>query len=562
MRRIAVCDAETDPFKRNRVPAPFIWGWYDGDEYLCFRTTEELVSHLSAFDGIVYAHNGGRFDWHFLLPYAEAYDEIMLINGRIAKMHIGACELRDSYNIIPVPLSAYKKDDIDYSIMEPDVRDLPCNMRKIKKYLKSDCIYLYELVTRFISDYGMQMTQAGAAMKQWTKISNLPTPSTDKNFYDEISAYYYGGRVQCFQSGIIERLVSVSDINSAYPYAMLHKHPYSSNYSQREGYAENADFYKVRCISRGAFPFRGLGLSDGRTAAGLAFPDDDVPREYTITKWEYAAAIETNTIECVEVLESISFMGHQDFSEYVNYFYELRNVCKANDDVAGSLFAKLFMNSLYGKFAANPAAYSNYMIVPMNVIAGLPATGWKFSGEFGPWGLAEAPLEEDRQRYYNVATGASITGFVRAMLWRAICASKGVIYCDTDSITAESASVVYGGNLGQWKHEGNFDRCGIAGKKLYIMRGANGWYEDSDGKTLYSPTVKPAGCERLYKTASKGAKLTRSQLWHVAKGGNVEHVAEAPTFSPKKEPVFTNRKIRFTAPTSTIVKDCKESEDM
>lgn len=547
-RNISVCDCETDPFKRNRVPKPFIWGWFDGEEYKCFNTTDELAEYLCGYDGICYAHNGGRFDWHFLLPYADPYDEIMLINGRISKMRLGACELRDSINIIPVPLSAYKKDDIDYAIMEEEERDKPKNKIIIRKYLKSDCKYLFELVFRFIEDYGLQLTQAGAAMKQWVKISGTKAPQTNGEFYEALSPYYYGGRVQCFKSGIIERKFKVFDINSAYPYAMLSKHPYSDNYSHVEGFAKNADFYKVRCISHGAFPFRGLGLSDGQTAAGLSFPCDDVLREYTVTKWEYYAALETGTVEDVEVLESITFMTHMDFSEYVTHFFELREQCKKNGDEAGRLFAKLFMNSLYGKFAANPANYKNYMIVPMDVIGGLESVGWEFSGEFGPWGLAESPLSEDRQRYYNVATGASITGYVRAMLWRAICSSKGAIYCDTDSIAVEceGAGVVLGEKLGEWKHEGDFDKAGIAGKKLYIMRGAPGWWTTSDGKTVYNKQ-KPRGAERLYKTASKGAKLTHAQLWRVAKGEHVEYVPEAPTFSPKKAPVFTKRKIKFTA---------------
>lgn len=547
-RAISVCDAETDPFKRNRVPKPFVWGWYNGDDYLVFDTTDELVEHIKDFDGICYAHNGGRFDWHFLLPYADAYDEVMLINGRISKMMIGKCELRDSINIIPVPLSAYKKDEIDYAIMEEGERDKPENKRVIRKYLKSDCIYLFELVSRFIGDYGLQLTLAGACMKQWVKISEQEAPVTNGEFYDKLFPYYYGGRVQCFESGIIEEEFSVFDINSAYPFAMLHSHPYSENYSHTEGFNPNADFYTVRCISRGAFPFRGLGLLDGKTSAGLSFPIDDTVRIYTVTKWEYAAAIETSTIEMVDVLESISFMTHMDFSVYVNHFYEMRDVCKKAGDKAGSLFCKFFMNSLYGKFAANPSNYKNYMIVPMDVIGGLESQGWSFSGEFGCWGLAESPLDEERQRFYNVATGASITGFVRAMLWRAICASKGVIYCDTDSIAVRDVGdgVVLGGMLGQWKHEGDFDRAGIAGKKLYIMRGAAGWWEDENGNTVHQ-AVKPVGGERLYKTASKGAKLTRAQLWHVAKGGNVEFEPIAPTFSPKKAPVFTKRKLRFTA---------------
>lgn len=548
-RKISVCDAETDPFKRNRVPKPFIWGWYDGEEYLCFKTTDELVAHLERFDGICYAHNGGRFDWHFLLPYAEAYDEVMLINGRISKMRIGLCELRDSINIIPVPLKAYKKDDIDYSIMEAGERDKPANMKKIKEYLKSDCVYLFELIQRFIQDYGMQLTQAGAAMKQWVKISGAKAPVSSGEFYDEISPYYYGGRVQCFKSGIIDGHYQVYDINSAYPYAMLHQHPYSDNFARVEGFTPRADFYRVRCISHGAFPFRGLGLSDGQTAAGLAFPSDHVEREYFVTKWEYDAAVDTATIERAEVLESLVFMTHTDFSDYVNHFYAYRQKCKENGDEAGRLFGKLFLNSLYGKFAANPANYKNYMIVPMEVIGGLEAVGWQFSGEFGCWGLAESPLAEDRQRYYNVATGASITGFVRAMLWRAICSSKGAVYCDTDSIVVQKRGddVKLGDKLGQWKHEGDFDRLGIAGKKLYILRGAPGWWMNENGDAFYKKGKCPPKCERLYKTASKGARLTKAQLWAVAKGETVEFVPEAPTFSPKKAPVFTKRKIRFTA---------------
>lgn len=548
-RAISVCDAETDPFKRNRIPKPFIWGWYDGSDYKTFKTTEALVEWLKEFDGICYAHNGGRFDWHFLLPYAEPYDEIMLINGRISKMRIGACELRDSINIIPVPLSAYKKDDIDYRIMEAEVRGIPANMIRIKKYLKSDCKYLFDLVTRFIGDYGLQLTQAGAAMKQWVKISKQAAPRTNGEFYDAIYPYYYGGRVQCFRSGIIDSTFKVYDINSAYPYAMLQPHPYSENFGISAGFRKNADFYRVRCISRGAFPYRGLGLSNGKKSAGLSFPSDDVEREYTVTKWEYYAAVETGTIYNVSVIESVSFMTHTDFSQYVNHFYEERNKCKANKDDAGSLLCKLLMNSLYGKFAANPSSYMNYMIVPMDVIAGLDRVGWQFAGEFGCWGLAQSPLDEERQRFYNVATGASITGYVRAMLWREICASKGVIYCDTDSIavTKAGSAISLGGALGQWKHEGDFDRAGIAGKKLYIMRGAPGWWVDENGGTIYQKGKAPKGASRLYKTASKGAKLTRSQLWSVAKGGNVEFIPDAPTFSPKKAPVFTKRKIRFTA---------------
>lgn len=529
-RSIAVADCETDPFQWGRVPQPFIWGFYDSEQYFQFTDTAKLVEFLSDQSIICYAHNGGKFDWHFLLPYLDPYSDVMIINGRIARVNLGCCELRDSYSILPIPLAAYKKDKIDYKIFEPDQRHKPHNWRKITEYLKSDCVYLYELISGFVDLYGLQITQASAAMAQWKKISDKKVPQSTKEFYERLSPYYYGGRVECFQSGIIEKKFSVYDINSAYPFAMLHEHPYSDDFMHITGFLDNADFYKVRCISRGAFPYRGMG--NPGEFAGLRFPNDNEMREYTITGWEFRAAQRTKTMQRAKVLESISFGDHTNFKQYIQHFYEMRLRAKAKGNDAESLFAKLLMNSLYGKFAANPENYKNYMIVPMDTIAGLEPMGWQFAGEIGPWGLAQAPLDESQMRYYNVATGASITGFVRAMLWEAICSCEGVLYCDTDSVAVErkGAGLLLGDALGQWKHEGDFDRAGIAGKKLYIFRGV------ADKKN-----------KREYKFASKGARLTQAQLWEVAAGTEVDFFNEVPTFSVSKPPVFTKRRIRYTA---------------
>lgn len=536
MRRIAVVDCETDPFQCGRVPKPFVWGYYDGERYRQWPenpvplNAKPFVKFLRDTPQICYAHNGGKFDWHFLLDQFEPYDDVMVINGRIAKGFIGLTECRDSYNILPVPLKAYKKDDIDYRLMEEDLRYKPENWRKISEYLKSDCIYLYELVSRFIDAFGLQLTQAGAAMAQWKKISMMDTPRTDAEFYERLSPYYYGGRVQCFRSGIVNTRFSVYDINSAYPRAMMESHPYTSEMEISDDYMPDADFYRVECVSRGAFPFRGEGNPE--EFAGLRFPDDNQVREYTITGWEYEAAKELGALSRVKVKESIYFPGRTDFRKYIEHFYNMRLRAKAKGNEAESLFAKLLMNSLYGKFAANPENYRNYIIVPMDMIPALDSQGWAFAGELGPWALGSAPLDESAQRFYNVATGASITGYVRAMLFRAIASSKGMLYCDTDSIACEKAGsfVKLGDQLGQWKHEGNFDKAGIAGKKLYIFRGVPG-----------------KGGKREIKLASKGARLTEAQLWELARGGDVEFISDVPTFSVRKAPAFVNRKIRYTA---------------
>lgn len=552
-RLIAVGDCETDPFKWMRVPRPFLWGFYDGLRYCSFRRTEDFIEHIKGQKIILYAHNGGKFDWHFVLPYINPYQDLMIINGRIARAHIGLCEVRDSYNILPVPLAAYKKDEIDYSIFEESVRDKPENWKRITDYLRSDCVYLHELITGFVQRFGLQITQASAAMNQWKKLSTSKVPQTTKEFYDTLSPFYYGGRVECFESGIVNTKFSGYDINSAYPEAMQHSHPYSAEFVRENRYVPGADFYKVRCVSKGAFPYRGEG--DPSEFAGLRFPRDNQLREYFVTGWEYAAALETKTVHSVMVLESIAFLDHITFGDYIDHFYQMRVEAKAHKDDAGSLFAKLLMNSLYGKFAANPQNYRNYMCVPLDLIGGLHEMGWDFAGELGPWGLAEAPLDDSQQRYYNVATGASITGFVRAKLLRGLMSSSAPLYCDTDFIAVrqKGAFVELGEKLGQWKFEGTFDRAGIAGKKLYVFRGA------PDGRGMRECDYCNEHFDRHYKHASKGARLSHKELWEVAQGKTVVWNNIVPTFSASqrsyvvnaktglKEPPFISRRIRYTA---------------
>ena len=71
MKRIATIDAETDPFKKGRVPKPFLWGWFDGKDYREFTDTRKAVAFIKKQNCICYAHNGGKFDFHYLLAYLE-----------------------------------------------------------------------------------------------------------------------------------------------------------------------------------------------------------------------------------------------------------------------------------------------------------------------------------------------------------------------------------------------------------------------------------------------------------------------------------------------------------
>jgi hypothetical protein len=521
-------DCETDPFKVGRVPQPFIWGLYDGanEVYEEFDTASDIVAYLRDRDVVVYAHNGGKFDYHYLRDHINSDDAIMVIAGRLARFKIGEAEFRDSMNLLVNPLRAFAKEEIDYTKLEEEVRAQ--HLEEIKKYLRSDCVNLWVTIQAYFDRFGRSMTQAGASMRYWKKhypVEFVPQSAAQAMMYRQ---FYYGGRVQCFEQGFKETPFDVVDINSAYPYAMLSNHPISrigeiSSHLPPEGKLERC-MIKLEGTAQGCFPYR-------TESNELYFPDDNVIREYCVTGWELVAALKLDACKIFRVKECHYFSQTVNFRDYILHFYEERLKAKANNDKMGDVFAKLFMNSLYGKFASDPEKYREYLIASDESYGEHAAKGYQIIKPWGERHLCARPLSEDKHKYYNVATAASITGYVRAHLFTALRQCEGLLYCDTDSIAARDTSRLSMGNeLGRFKHEMSCDQYAIAGKKLYAFR------ERGSEK------------EPKYKTASKGVKLDAADIIRVARGETITYEPMVPTYSIRRdEPTFTNRAVKMTA---------------
>lgn len=529
-RKILTADAETDPFERGIIPRPFIWGVYDGSEYKEFFDTDEFVEHVSQIECVVYAHNGGKFDWHYILHKIPSFESIMVIAGRVARFKIGKAEFRDSFNILPTKLADYKKDEIDYNIFRVGERDKPENMQKIRDYLRSDCVYLHELVTAYIADYGFNLTLASGALKFWRKLSGIKNPKTSASFYNVFYPYYFGGRVECAGVGVINKPLKMIDINSAYPEAMTHDHPYGNGYTLNDYLPDTREkialsFIRLRCVSRGAFPLR-------KPTGGIYFPRDDYAREYCVTGHEYLAAIDTGTIHDIKIISAITFAETINFSEYVRHFYDL----KSNSEKGSPqyIFAKLNLNSLYGKYASDPSRYSEYTMIPAHCIAASETDGYSFCAEIGANALMSRPLPEEKHNFLNVAVAASITGAVRAKLWRAWCAVKNPLYCDTDSIICEDTGdlKLHPTELGAWDVEIEADSLALAGKKLYALRKSDDFYARQCAKGADVPR---------YKCASKGVRLEPEEIYRVARGERVKYETIFPTYSIKQGIHFIDR---------------------
>lgn len=522
-RKIIAIDCETDGFKYGRIPLPFIWCAFDGENYYVERDTEKFVRWLMKQNCFAYAHNGGKFDFLFLIQYAEK-TRAKIINGRIAEMPLGKALLRDSWNILPVPLASINKDEVDYSLFEPEVREKYMDP-VIIPYLKNDCKYLWDAVAGFRKMAGGRLTIASNAAANAKKLGCGLTRTNQK--FDKIfRPYYFGGRTECFQPGE-HKNISVIDIVSSYPNAMMCQHPTGSPYIDHAPemlYKLSTEeiqksFIELECYSAGAFPFRAEN-------GALEFPH--ARNVYKISGWEYLIAKKHNLISDEKIMTLMTFEVTAGFKEYIEKWFGLKQSINKDDDPVSYMVSKILLNGLYGKAAQNPLDYFDYKIWP----AGHPVdydNGWTLYTEFenkeihrrdALYSVRKKYGDEWEKRpvFYNVATGASITGFARAYLLDAIhtIGPEKVIYCDTDSLMlkpCDYSKLPLGDKLGEWELEGTAEIGYFAGKKLYGMNMKN-----TKGK------VKP-------KVASKGAKLTVSDIKKLCAGKMVPWKNDAPSFS-------------------------------
>lgn len=566
-------DAETDPFHScqdpqcekcqpgvgGRLPAPFLWGLYNGvrDEYIQVQTKDELIHTFQDIEQryggcLFYAHNGGKFDYHFFRDEINSDENILIINGRLAKFKVGGHEFRDSLNIFPnTRLKDFGiKSDIDYAKMEISVRQ--SHMLEIGAYLKQDCVGLWDVIDRYRKDYGKQLTQAGASMRVWQKMAKREAPRMTMSQYTDLKHYYYGGRVQCLESGVKKTDFEVYDINSAYPFAMRNDHPISTKPIRLDRLPKKDSdigpmLLSLQCVShRGALPYR--------ADSELYFPEDEkTVREYHVTGWEFLAARDNESMSQVKFLALNQFSQVLDFKNYIDHFFGLREDARKRGDVAGRIFGKYFMNSLYGKFGANPQKYAEHVIASSDSEIDWIEKGYH---EYKPWGdrklmVRNPEIEElddiqGKWRYYNIATAASVTGFVRAFLYRALCKATGAIYCDTDSVKARKfTDLPIGTELGKWKLEYSADHFAVAGKKMYADH-------IKDRSWDYDPKQDDEK-QKNWKIASKGANIASLKdapkiIENIARGQNYEYNPQVPTFSFWRDrPVFVPRDLRATA---------------
>lgn len=554
--RTAVFDCETDPFSKQRAetatfPKPFTCAFHDGERFIeawgpdC---VERVMGEIAGLDDhyLIYVHNGGRFDFHFLFDYVE--EPVFIIGSRLIEFSQGVHRRkahhiwRDSLAIIPVALAEFHKTKIDYGLMEASRRDLPRNRRLIAEYLRDDCRDLFALVSAFRARFeddkgGVPITVGQTAMREFLKFHTFEraTERTDEH----MRGWYFGGRTQCFAAGLLTGPFVYFDVNSSYPYAMRNfSHPVTDDWEQVDRpplRRKGVWFAKVTARNRQALPVRLDGKTEFDCAEGM----------FWACSHELVPAIEFGQVEILAWHEIWVPAECKSFAAYVVYWYTEKTRCKLAGDRAGELFAKFMLNSCYGKMGQDPRQYKEYALCrdPFGDLA-LNDSGYEPDTMLRqePWlELYSKPAPVFGHSFYNVGIAASITSAARSTMLRGLRDAVDPIYCDTDSVVCRA----FTGNisdtaLGAWKHEtwvppGTDKKipvvaeyAAIAGRKTYCL------YNKAGRKVI------------PIKWASKGGELTPEEIIDVARGGELEKVNEAPTFSFKSDPRYIKRTFRMT----------------
>lgn len=562
-RNIAVLDFETDPFDNQTAEPvypflvvvyssefPTITIWDNDWRRLVQRLFDALDELQEEFT--IYAHNGGRFDYMYLM---HLIDGRVKFKGRaLMSAKFGKHELRDSLHIIPESLrNANRKVDIDYKLMHKSLREKHRNV--IIDYCLEDCIATFEIVRAFIDKFGMPMTIGQAAMAELKKHYSFGRLTDNTDAY--MRQWFFGGRVECIEgAGIYRGDYKLYDVNSMYPSVMaFEKHPITNGYFVNDRITNNTAFIHLHCENDGAFLHR--------TETG-ELTSEITSGEFFTTIHEYKMAKELGLIANERVIKTVDFAVWSTFYDFVMPLYDEREKLKrvlASDpnhvnrkSIEQEIkFLKYLLNNAYGKFAQNPRRFKEYLLTAPNE---KPESEWLYLGDereaerLKTEGPEHVKLEHVRQmrripeeetehytiwarpagewRFNNVATAASITGAARAKFIKARHYAVDPLYGDTDSLVCRALPhhELDTAKLGTWKLETEISEFILAGKKLY-------GYRTPDGKEVIR---------------SKGAQgVTWAKLEAIVGGATVRTTMFGPTLARDQTQRYMTRDLRATA---------------
>lgn len=472
---------------------------------------------------ILYAHNWD-FDFKILNGYKTLFlkRDFQIDNFYVeGKTFILSCSKEtekkkiilnfwDTLNYIP---SSLKQIGKSIKLLKGEINFDTCSKQELKEYCLNDTEILFKFIKLLIT-----FLEENDLSKLRPTIASLSLNIFRHQFYDKKEKIYVhnwikaisleqdsyrGGISDCFKVGTFRKKIYKLDINSMYPHIMLKDLPskllfYSDSdfYSQETLFSilEEKDFLMIADINfelpeKYAYILLPALVNKqkknifmyGKLRSVLCSPEIDFVKKYgKITK--------VNRISV--------YRPRQIFKKFVKFFYSKRIEFRNKDNIAYSLFCKLLLNSLYGKFGQKNMLYKeigttkNFDVKSIVVLDGIEDKKYT-QLQFG--NKLFNITKTDKNSFDSfIAIPSFITSYSRMYLIKLILKAKrkNVYYCDTDSLFVNKEgykllSSYLGNKLGKLKLEGKSRMTIIYKSKYYVFNN-----EQKCKGIKYNATVK------------------------------------------------------------------------
>lgn len=529
--KVRVRDICTIDIETRQWVNPYAVGFYDGLEYKDFIGDDCIgaaLYHILAPKYVgkwIYAHNGGNFDFLFLLRHLLTPTAEKLYKTEITPL--GSCMFRidvfkldkkgekrragkkqhllkwtfiDSARLLPIKLNELgetfgigKKVELKMSY---DDLAKEKNRPLMREYLKQDCVLLYkaiEKMQRIINDLGGQLgaTLPSTALDLFRRRYLHEYVYTNRHFagcadhgqkpedsachgcgHDFIRQAYHGGRAEIFRMQFKpspgHKVAKLFDVNSMYPACMLELQPVGPGYVQEGPHVTEE------------FVYRNAKVKTGIVECDVFIPPDCYlpplpikaeggklifPVGHFHGTWDTAELTLLKEVggKILKVTKSIWFDNALIFNGFVRSIYKYRNKNDPNWNAGMDWIAKILLNSAYGKFAMRELR--TRLIIHPDSPVGLCPIDWK----------SDIWSEEVRisPSYIVPQLSIHITALARRQLWEIL---NGVLkrggriyYCDTDSVVCSGVELEIGKGLGELKLEDVIVRAEWVLPKLYLI---------------------------------------------------------------------------------------------
>lgn len=468
---------------------------------------------------IVYVHNLG-FDARFLIDWMLDHDikyKDIQVGSNSILLIVPSLKLKfmDSYQFLQESQDeAEKSFCVPSELCKIDCKDLfekdfsqwsDLDKKRVVDHNKNDVLALQYIMKEFrkiifeISNVDTLSvnTPASLALKAFRKTMDdgipnpyvfvtlakgkKPTYGINREFYEFAKASYFGGRTECFSHNALLHAYYIDRV-SQYPTQMFYKDfpsgiPFwvRSDHEIRESLKTKLSIIKAEVIDCPKLKYPILPrLRNGK----LCFTNE-VRYQGTWCSPEIEYAIQMGyKFQFIEALVYPSRFN--PFRPYIETFFDLKSKSKGGKKKG----AKLFLNSLYGKFGQRFDQDSQEFEVFESKAEGLKRlVELEDQGihsvlkcyKSTKFALCYNITSESVKAYQNVALASFVTSYARVDLIKKIHACERrnleVHYCDTDSLVIERLDWLdMGKELGDWDIEMEMDFFKALSPKVYICK--------------------------------------------------------------------------------------------